>query len=263
MTTFAEQYGPWAVVNGASDGIGAAFAEELAARDVNVVLVARRQPLLEDLAGRLNVETRVAALDLSRADAAASLAAATEGLEVGLFVSNAGADSHNTLFLDTSVVEWEALVRRNCLSVLGACHHFGGRMVARGRGGMILVSSGAAWAGGSHLVTYAATKAFDVILAEGLWSEWRQYGIDVLSLVLGSTDTPSLRRTLEKTGGDLGPLASPSDVACTGLDHLADGPVWNYASDDPTGPSPFGSLPRRRAAELMSQGSAAMFVNRQ
>jgi len=259
---FAESYGPWAVVNGASDGIGAAFAEALGERGVNVVLVARRRALLDEVAAHVTTETRTVVLDLSSPDAAAELEAATSGLDVGLLVSNAGADSHNTLFLETDLGDWEALARRNCLTVLGVCHRLGGRMVARGQGGVILVSSGAAWAGGAYLATYAASKAFDVILAEGLWSEWHDHGVDVLSLVLGSTDTPSLRRTLERTGGDLGPLADPVDVARTGLDHVADGPVWQYTSDDPTGPSPFGAVPRRQAAQLMSQGSSMIFGDR-
>jgi short-subunit dehydrogenase len=175
-------------------------------------------------------------------------------------VYNAGADSHNTPVLGTPIDSWQALVRRNCVTVLGTSYHYGSRMVERGRGGLVLVTSGAAWAGGSHIATYAASKAFDLVLAEGLWAEWHETGVDVLSLVLGATDTPSLRRSLETHGGDMGALADPSDVARQALDHLGDGPTWQYGMPDPTGGSPFGTLPRRQAVELMTAGSLTMFA---
>lgn len=260
MSEFVDKYGQWAIVAGASDGTGSAFAEEIAARGVNVVLVARRQAALDEVAGRLDVETRVVPLDLSIDTAADALAAATDDLDVGLFVYNAGADSHNTQVLDTSVERWQALVRRNCSTVLGTSYHYGNRMVERGRGGLVLVTSGAAFAGGSHIAVYAASKAFDPILAEGLWAEWHDRGVDVLSLVLGATDTPALRRSLETNGGDFGALADPVDVAREALDHLADGPTWQFGFPDPLGGSPFGALPRRQAVELMTQGSLAMFA---
>lgn len=256
---FQAQYGPWAVVAGASDGTGSAFAEELGRRGVNVVLVARRRPLLEGLAARLSVESRVVELDLSIDGAAQRLADATDDVDVGLFIYNAGADSANATFLDQAVGDLLALTRRNCDTVLECSHRFGARMVERGRGGLVLVSSGAAWVGGSHIAAYAATKAFDLVLAESLWAEWRGHGVDVLSLVLGATDTPSLRRSLDAHGGDFGQLADPAEVALEALDHLADGPTWSHGMADPAGPSPFGSLPRRQAVELMSQASSAMF----
>ncbi len=257
-TSFADAYGPWAVVAGASDGTGAALARELGRRGVNVVLVARRRALLEELAAELPVDTRVVALDLSADDAAESLASATADLEVGLVVFNAGADAHGTTFLEQPIDDLRGLIRRNCTTVMETCHRFGAPMVARGRGGLVLVTSGAAWAGGSHVAAYGATKAFDLVLAESLWAEWHHAGVDVLALVLGATDTPSLRRLLERHGGSFGELADPDDVAVEALDHLADGPSWIYGFPDPTGASPLGALPRRQAVELLSMGSAAM-----
>src|SRR4051794_3805385 len=165
MSEFVEKYGPWAIVAGASDGTGLAFAAEIAARGVNVVLVARRQAALDEVASELDVETRVVPLDLSTDSATDALAAATDDLEIGLFVYNAGADSHNTQLLDTSLDSWHALVRRNCATVLGTSYHYGTRMLERGRGGLVLVTSGAAFAGGSHIAVYAASKAFDLVLA--------------------------------------------------------------------------------------------------
>lgn len=293
-------YGPWGIVAGGSDGVGAAFARAMAARGINVVLVARRVPVLEAFAGDLRekygVEVRPIALDLSAPGALAELSRATADLEVGLFVYNAGADDRGGPFLDKDLDAHLEMVHRNCASVLEAAYRFGAPMVSRGRGGVVLVTSGAAWAGGATLATYGATKAFDLILAESLWAEWRTSGVDVLALVLGRTDTPSHRRMLAAQGrSPNGPdtqadstdrpaaqdratdrpaaqdestgrpaaqdraidgLADPDDVVAEAFDHLADGPTWISGSADPTGGSPFGALSRRDAVLAMSRGAA-------
>jgi short-subunit dehydrogenase len=245
---FAERYGPWALVAGASEGVGASVARMLGSRGVNVVLVARRQGALDEVAATVVTDARTLALDLSTPDAPEGLAAATKDLEVGLLVYNAGADPHSSQFLDKPAETWEEMVRRNCNTVLGATHHYAARMADRGHGGIVLVTSGAAWAGGAYLATYGASKAFDLILGEALWAELHPLGVDVLSMVLGPTDTPAFRRVLN--GRDFEGIADPDDVARDMLDNLGEGPVF------PPDASPFGPLPRREAVELMSQGSA-------
>jgi short-subunit dehydrogenase len=258
---FDAKYGPWAVVAGASDGTGEAFAEEIARRGVNVVLVARRKQLMEDLASRLPVETRVVVCDLSTDTAGAELAAATEDLDVGLYVYNVGSDLHSVKVVDQPIEDLQLLVRRNCLTALYGAQHFGTKMVGRRRGGVLLVSSFAGWAGAAMNVVYGATKAFDTTLAEGLWAEWHTEGVDVLALVLGATNTPTLQRLLAERGGSFPDVAEPIDVVVEGLDHLADGPVWSYGSDDPTGPSPLGALRRRDAVEMLTAAGAAMHAD--
>lgn len=252
-------YGPWGIVAGGSDGIGAAFAHEMAARKLNVVLVARRVAVLETFAEEIRaqhgVEVRTVALDLSVPDALATLADATADLEIGLFVYNAGGDDYSTPFLEKDLDTHLKLIHRNCDSVLEAAYRFGGPMVARRRGGLVLVTSGAAWAGGATLATYGATKAFDLLLAEALWAEWHTSGVDVLALVLGKTDTPSMRRVFDAKGEPYGEVADPADVARQTLDHLADGPTWIFGSPNPTGGSPFGAASRRDAVLAMSQHS--------
>jgi uncharacterized protein len=245
---FTDRYGPWAVVAGASEGIGASVARMLGERGVNVVLVARRQAALEEVAATVQTEARCVALDLSLPDADSALVAATEGLEVGLLVYNAGADPYSSNFLDQPLASWAGLVRRNVDTVLGACYRYGSAMAARGRGGIVLVTSGAAWVGGAHLAAYGASKAFDLILGEALWAELKPMGVDVLSMVLGATDTPAFRRVLK--GRDFDGLADPDDVARDMLANLAEGPTW------PPDGSPFGPLPRRQAVELMTQASS-------
>jgi short-subunit dehydrogenase len=247
---FAERYGRWAVVAGASEGVGASLARQLGERGVDVVLVARRQAALDEVAAQVESRTRTLALDLGTPGADRALAAATADLDVGLLVYNAGADPHMSRFLDKPLDVWQAMLARNCTSVLGAAHHFAGRMVERGHGGIALVTSGAAWAGGSHLAVYGASKAFDLLLAESLWAELAPQGVDVLAMVLGATDTPALRRV---AGSRLpAVLADPEQVARDLLENLRNGPTF------PPGPPPVGTLARRDAVALMSRGAAAL-----
>jgi short-subunit dehydrogenase len=247
---FAERYGPWAVVAGASEGVGASLARLLGERGVNVVLVSRRQSALDEVAATVATETRTVVIDLSEADAASTLAKEVADLEVGLVVYNAGADPYMAKFADKPVETWQEMVTRNCVTVVGVTHHFGTQMVGRGRGGIVLVTSGAAWAGGGHLAIYGASKAFDLVLAESLWAEMGPAGVDVLAMVLGQTDTPAFRRILN--GRESPGMADPDDVARDMLDHLADGPTF------PPDPSPFGGMARRQAVELMTQGAATL-----
>ncbi len=245
---FAEKYGPWAVIVGASEGVGASVARLLGERGINVVLVARRQSALDEVAATVKTQTRTVALDLSVPDADRTLADATEELEVGLLVYNAGADPFASKFLDQPLASWAGLVRRNVDTVLGAAYRYGTAMASRGRGGIVLVTSGAAWAGGANLAAYGSSKAFDLIFGEALWAELKPRGVDVLSMVLGMTDTPAFRRILN--GRDFDGIADPDDVARDMLDNLHEGPTW------PANASPFGALPRRQAVEFMTQGSA-------
>jgi short-subunit dehydrogenase len=248
---FAHQYGPWAVVAGASEGVGASVARALGERGVNVVLIGRRPGPLEDVAASVTTETRVVPLDLSTHTAAAGLAEVTADLDVGLLVYNAGGDSHLTRFLDKPVDVWLEMVARNCTTVVAACHHFGRRFVERGRGGISLVTSAAAWAGCDHLATYGGSKAFDLVFAEALWAELSPAGVDVLAIVLGSTDTPALRRAIGDR--EIGDMADPDDVARDLLDNLGNGPTF------PNDPSPFGPLDRRQSVQAISAGAAGLY----
>jgi short-subunit dehydrogenase len=247
---FEKRYGPWAIVAGASEGVGASIAHQLGQRGVSVLLVARNQAGLDQTAAGVVSRSRTLVLDLSRPDAADALARAAGDLEVGLLVYNAGADPYMSHFLDKPAEVWQQMLARNCTTLLSAVHHFGGKMAARGRGGIALVTSGAAWAGSKKIAVYGATKAFDLLLAESLWAELGPRGVDVLAMVLGATDTPALRRL---TGDREVPgIARSEDVARDLLENLGKGPTF------PPDPSPFGSLPRRQAVELMCQGADAI-----
>lgn len=259
---FRDRYGPWALVIGASEGVGAAFAHAVAARGLHVVLVARRADALEAVAASsrstADVEARVLPLDLTAADAMAQLAAATADLEVGLVLYGAGADPDYRPFLSGPVDPALALVQRNCVVPVQVFHHFAGPMVERGRGGLAVLSSGAGMVGVPNVAAYAATKAFDTVLMQSLWAELRGTGVDTLAMVLGLTDTPALRRMFLARGAladedDPVPGAdTPEAVVEELLAHLGDGPTWFMGEMLQSAAPMLGAMPRRDAVEIMA-----------
>ena len=261
MTEFAEQYGPWAVIAGASDGVGAAYARAMAERGVNVLLLARRLGVLDEVAEGIRAETGVeargVAVDLAEPEAFDRIVAVTDGLEVGMLMYNAGADPNYQPFLANDVDVALAMVQRNATVPLRLCHHFGGRMVERGRGGIVLVSSGAGLVGAPNMVAYASTKAFDIVLAESLWAEWHDLGVDVLGLVLGMTDTPALRTLLADRGvpvPDDQPVEGAStvdEVVDDALANLANGPTWFVGEQLRSSAPLLGGMARSDAVRIM------------
>jgi short-subunit dehydrogenase len=237
---FAERYGPWALIAGASEGTGSAFARRVAAAGLNCILLARRSGPLDTLAKELRdrhgVECVTAAVDLAAGDAVRRMEEVVAGRELGLFISNAGADSIGSSFLGSDIANWESLVMRNVMTVMRSCHRFAKPMCARGRGGIILVGSGACYGGLAGISVYSATKAFDLCLGEGLWAELKPHGVDVLNLIMGRTDTPAFRELLERKGIPIPKdLASPDEVARIGLERLPHGPVHNWGLGDEEG----------------------------
>lgn len=185
---FVRRYGPWAVVTGASDGIGLAFAQALAARGLHLVLVARREPLLSQLAQDLErshgVQCRVLALDLSDPAGVQRLAELTADLDVGLLVAAAGFGTSGPLLASPLANELD-MVALNCSSVLAQAWHFGPRLARRGRGGVVFMSSLLGFFGTPRAANYAATKAYVQSLAEGLRVEWAPAGVDVIASAPG------------------------------------------------------------------------------
>lgn len=216
------------MVAGASEGIGACYAEELASRGLNLILVARRSDLLQSLSSSLSqkhkIETKTIIQDLSTQDAAEQLLRATQGLDVGLLVYNAAFSAIGP-FLGRSLEDHLKEIHTNALTPLKLVHHFAEQMMARGHGGVILMSSLSAYQGSAYISTYAATKAFNIVLAEGLWDEWRQHGVDALVCVAGAVKTPNyLASEPERTGG-LGDLTIyPEQVVNEALNVLGKQP---------------------------------------
>lgn len=262
---FAERYGPWALVAGASEGIGAAYARAMAERGLGVVLLARRQEALDEVAASIRAgtgaEARAVAVDLSRHDAMATIAAATAGLDIGMVMYCAGADPDYEPFLARPVEVPLAMVHRNCVTSLQVCHHFAAPMAERGSGGIVLVSSAGGLYGGANMVAYSATKAFDIVLAEALWAELSDIGVDVLALVLGITDTPALRRLLARRGVLSDPdgtapipgAVTADQVVAEAIANLANGPTWFVGEQTREGARRLGSMTRGEAVKTMRQ----------
>jgi len=219
-SSFRECYGPWAVIAGASAGLGAAFAVQLAERGIHLVLVSRRADALEalaaDLRARFPVDVRTAAVDLGSPAMAARVDEAAAGLDVGLLVYNA---AHRMIgpFLDYPLEDQLRTIDVNCRGPLSLAHTFGRAMVGRGRGGIILMSSLAASQGSPIVATYAATKAFNLVLAEGLWDELRHHGVDVLACRAGATRTPGFESS-RPVGST--PMQEPGPVVTAALNAL-------------------------------------------
>ncbi len=225
MNPFRERYGPWALITGASEGIGESFARSLASRGLHLLLVARRPGPLEALAGEMRkahgVEVRTLSADVGRPDLVPALDALAAGAEVGLVVHNAAFSALGP-FLDRPLADLQQVIDLNCRAPLALAHHFGRQMVARGRGGILLMSSLAGGQGTPIVAAYAASKAFEIVLAEGLWDEFRPSGVDVLACRAGATRTPSYEASRPRKKV---PMMEPGPVAEEALAALGRKPV--------------------------------------
>jgi uncharacterized protein len=217
---FADRYGPWAVIAGASEGIGAAFAAALARHGINLVLCARREEPLATLAATLPTRSAIVAADLSTPEGLRRLAEATVATQVGLVVANA-AYAPIGPFLDIEADDLHRVVALNCDAPLALARSYLSPMVERGRGGFIIMSSMAGLQGSPRIATYAASKAFGAILAESLWREMRPHHVDVLACVAGAVSTPNLNAAKSKRAPG---TVTPAQVATSALNGLGRGP---------------------------------------
>lgn len=261
---FADRYGPWAVVAGASFGLGAAWSQALAARGLNVVMVAESDTPLHEVAaavaGRHGVQTLPVVADLGDPGARAAIAAATAGLEVGLLVYNA-AVSPIGRFVDTPTAALRATVDVNCHAPVQLCDEFAPRLAARGRGGIVLMSSLSAMQGQAMVGTYAATKAFNLVLAESLWDELGERGVDVLAVCPGATKTPGFTASRPRMQGWMKPpVMRPEPVVEEALAALGRQPVLIPGRNNRITAFVFRHLVSRRfAVKFMSRATRAMY----
>lgn len=260
-TTLAGKYGPWAVIAGGSEGVGVSFARKLAAEGINLVLLARKPEPLEETAAAVRsdfgVEARTLSVDLTAPDVLDKVRQVTDGLEVGMLIYNAGTDNTARDFLDRSIGGIERVIALNVQGQARFAHHFGAAMRARGRGGIILVGSLLAYAGGGGMTAYAAAKSFSHTLAKGLWHELRPHGVDVLGLVLSATKTPAAFRYGLKMDDPTIVASEPDLVAAEGLDHLGKEPLW-IVSEAQDFARYIQSLSDAEAVELVSSSAAQM-----
>src|SRR5258705_12779496 len=190
-------FGPWALITGASSGIGKEFARQIAASGINIVLVARREDLLKEagveFSKRYGVEHRVVVLDVSREDFIGQLASATDDLDIGLVVSNAGTGNPGE-FLKLDRQLHQAILRVSTIAHLNITHHFGAKLVKRGRGGLMLAGAMGAEAGVPRMANDGAAKAYVHSLGEALHYEFKPRGVYVTVLAAGFTNTAVLEK---------------------------------------------------------------------
>ena len=223
MTNFRDRYGPWGLIAGASAGLGAAFAESLARRKLNLILIARRKPLLDELARTLcanyGIEVRAVELDLADAEKLGEVTAALD-VEVGMLVYNAAyAPIGDFTSLDPG--QLQRVIDINVTAPLRLTRLLAAPMQSRRRGGIVLMSSLAGAQGSPRIAAYAASKAFNSVLAEGLWAELNRDGVDVIASRAGAIRTPGYLSTgTSQAPGTL----DASVVAEQTLDALGSGP---------------------------------------
>jgi short-subunit dehydrogenase len=246
MAAFPERYGPWAIVAGASEGLGAAYAQALAARGVNLLLLARRAELLEGVANPLrgSVEVRTLALDLAAHGLDDALRDGLKDLDIGLGIYNAAFAPRGHV----AGAPLEALLKVvdvNIRAPLIFAHTLAPRLVARGRGGIVLMSSLAGFQGAPNIATYAASKAFNIVLAEGLWRELQPRGVDVVVSAAGAVRTPGYAAAAD---GDAPGTLDARAVAEATLDALGRGPLVVPGRTNRIARFVMGRLLSRRAA---------------
>ena len=253
--SFAQRYGPWALVTGAAMGLGAAFARQCARRGLNLLLVDIQVETLRQLAGQLEKEHGIRAqaieLDLTLPDFWQRLSPQIESYEIGLLVSNAGISQVND-FLDTPLEQHLKTLDLNCRAALVLTHHLGGFMRRRKHGGIITLSSLSAYQGSALVVHYSATKAYNLLLGQGLWAELRPHGVDALAVAVGSTDTPGFRYAGPQFDPKKFYVMQPDETAAEALDALGKQPVWIPGRQNRLSFALLKLLPPRFATEIVS-----------
>lgn len=253
---FRDRYGPAALITGASSGIGAAFAEELASRGLDLVITARRGDRLDALARRLRdaagVGVRCLEADLADPDAPTFLLAQTASDDIGLVVSNAGFGMKG-LHEANEPGAMKDMLMVNCNAPLQLAHGFLPRLKARGSGGILMVSSIEGLMGCPYSTAYSASKALVVALGEGLWGECEGNGVDVLTVCPGATESEAAA----KQGIDLSRLRDvmpARSVAAASLDALGDGPTFFPSAPYKASFDALLAMERRDALRAMARG---------
>jgi short-subunit dehydrogenase len=259
---FRSKYGPWALVAGATEGIGRAFSLELARRGCSLILLARRESLLSELRSELEsqfkVEVRTLPVDLGSANVIERVRAVSDGIEVGLVVYNA-AVSVTGNFLDTPIEQRMAELDVNCRGPLYFAHHFGKAMADRKRGGIVLMSSLSGRQGTAFVSSYAGTKAYNTVLAEGLWCELEAHGVDVLACEAGATATPNFVKSLGSDRESAVKPMEPEGVAQAALDALGRGPSVVPGMFNRLAMMSMGLMSRKQAIRIVSAATRKMY----
>jgi len=224
MTSLKERYGNWALITGASSGIGKEFAIHFANEGFNLVLVARRIERLEELANQVKEKNSIDVIpvcaDLSKENFLYLILEKIKDIEINVLINNAGFGSHGRF--ETISTDKEAdLVKLNCLAPLILTHHFSSGMIKNKKGAIIFLGSIVGFQPNPFVTTYAASKAFNIMMGSGLWYELKKYNIDVLSVSPGGTRTEFIRAGLSNSKMI---VAEPEEVVKTAIKALGKKP---------------------------------------
>jgi short-subunit dehydrogenase len=259
-----EKYGNTAMVAGASEGIGAAFSAYLAREGFDLVLIARRREPLDQLAERLQsdypVHITVLTCDLAAATALREIEQALAGSTVDLIVYNA-AVSYIGPFENNTIEMHNQLIQANITTPLNIFQFFGGGMLERGRGALIMMGSIAGFQGSGYITAYAASKAFDRILAEGLWYEWKDKGVDVIACCAGATSTPNYIKSNPADSSRFAPrVQEPEEVVAECFKNLGKQPSFVTGRGNRFASAIMQKLmPRKKAVEVMGDTTRKIY----
>ena len=259
-----QKYGNTALVAGASEGLGAAFATYLAAQEMNLVLVARRKEPLEKLSRELESKFKISVsficCDLAEANATQQIQQELAGKEINLLVYNA-ALSHIGSFEKKSVEENNQMAQANMITPMNMVQVFGEKMLAKKQGAIILMASLAGFQGSGFLSVYGATKSFDRVLAEGLWYEWKDKGVDVIACCAGATSTPNFINTKPEKQSFFAPkVQTPEEVVQECFQQLGKTPSFVTGTGNKIASFIMQKLlPRKMAINIMGDTTRKMY----
>jgi short-subunit dehydrogenase len=259
-----QRYGTTAMVAGASEGIGEAFATFLARDGFDLVLIARRPQPLQQLAEKLestyNIKVTCITCDLSEEDAVAQIVERLNGMEINLLVYNA-VQSYIGPFMKNTREKHLQMARLNMITPLNMIHRFGEEMLAKGRGAIILMASLAGFQGSGFLSMYAATKAFNRILGESLWFEWKNSGVDIIACCAGATSTPGFKNSNPEKSSLFAPrILAPDEIPAECFSKLGRQPSCITGRGNRVASFIMQKiLPRRTAINIMGETTKKMY----
>ena len=258
------KYGPLALIAGASEGIGAAYASHLAAAGIDLVLVARRQEGLnafaKSLTEKYKIEVQCISCDLAIADVSQHILKELKGKEVNILVYNA-ALSYIGPFENNTIEQHNQLAQANMVTLMNLVQIFGTEMIKSGKGAVIIMASLAGFQGSGYLAAYAASKAFNRVLAESLWYEWNTKGVDVIACCAGATATPNFINTKPEKANFFAPkVQSPDEVVKECFEQLGNCPSFIPGKGNKLASFIMQRLmPRKMAVKIMGDTTKKMY----
>ena len=264
MMNLKQKYGQTAMVAGASEGLGAAYATYLAKEGMDLVLIARRKEPLQLLADSLkksyHIEVTCINCDLANSNAIRQISEKLNGKEINLIVYDA-ALSYIGPFIKNSYEYHAQMAQTNMLTPLNMLHTFCGKMLAKGKGAIILMASLAGFQGSGFLAMYAATKAYNRVLAESLWYEWKNTGVDIMACCAGATSTPNFINTKPEKAGFFAPkVQSPAEVVSECFKKLGKQPSFISGTGNKAASFIMQKLlPRKMTVTIMGDNTKKMY----